>query len=110
MATSTYNATIAERGNGFPSAGDLIADIETSTIYRITRMGRIQIGASGSGAANYVHATVEAAELDFGDVDDDELSDCVLTVDAPGDQDSEDDARGDHDRDVARDRKLGGAS
>lgn len=77
---STYNATIAERGNGFPGNGDLIADIETSTIYRITHMGRIQIGESGSGAANYVHATVEATDLDFDDVGDDDLSDCTLCV------------------------------
>lgn len=58
---------ISERGNGFPSVGERVYDVETDTVYELTADfygGRISTGSPGSG--NY--CTMEAVV--FGDASD----------------------------------------
>ena len=83
-----YNATITARGNGLCGEGELIADPDTSVIYRIKSTSRIH--TSGPGCGDYVYAAVEATDLSYSDVPEDELSDCAITLgdDASGEAQS----------------------
>lgn len=62
------NATITERGNGFPDVGDYVAgdDGEVYRVVRWTHDGRIFTGRPGAG--NSICAEVELADWD--DIDD----------------------------------------
>jgi hypothetical protein len=61
MTTSTIDATISERGNGFPGKGDYVPGDDGSLYLVVSTNGRIQTG-NRSGASNYIHATVELAD------------------------------------------------
>jgi len=58
----SMKATIEERGNGFPTAGDYVPG--DGQLYRVVSIDtRIETG-SAAGCANWVRATVEEAEWD----------------------------------------------
>jgi len=60
---TVYEATIEERGNGFPDVGDYVPG-DDGQLYRVvTLTRRIETGTS-SGAANWMGATVEEADWD----------------------------------------------
>ena len=60
-------ATIEERGNGFPDVGDYVPG-DDGELYRVVSTdGRIQTGPAG--AANWIRASVEAVEWDDCDED-----------------------------------------
>ena len=73
-------ATITERGNGFPAAGDYVPG-DDGELYRVVGIGsRIQTGRAGQG--NWVTAEVELAS--WSDCDEDEV--CEALVVTPRDE------------------------
>lgn len=56
-------AKITEQGNGFPKAGDLVADGD-GHLYRITDDNSGLIHTAGTGAGNYCYVDVEEADWD----------------------------------------------
>jgi hypothetical protein len=77
MTTMATEATIEERGNGFPDVGDYVPG-DDGQLYRIDALdGRIQTGRA-PGAANWVRATVTLADWD--DVGDDEIAEAMAIV------------------------------
>lgn len=64
----TIAATIHERGNGLPEAGDYVPGDDGELYEVVTIDGRIQTGGSGRG--NWVDATVRPADWDDCDEDD----------------------------------------
>lgn len=79
---TALDATITERGNGFPDVGDHVPG-DDGGLYRVVSfVGPIHTDAPGAG--NYVHATVEPA--DWGDCGEDEEFAALATVDQ-GDDD-----------------------
>lgn len=67
--TSAIEATIQERGNGLPTAGDYVAGDDGSLYRVVSTRGQIQTGRS-PGASNWILATVELA--DWADCNEDE--------------------------------------
>jgi hypothetical protein len=63
MTTTMSAATIYERGNGFPKAGDYVLSYD-GNIYRVVRMGtRIETGSPG--VSNHIpDCEVELADWD----------------------------------------------
>ncbi len=69
-------ATIEERGNGLADVGDYVAG-DDGEVYRVVSItGPIHTG--GTGAGNYVHATVTLA--DWTDVDHDSEPTCSAVI------------------------------
>lgn len=81
MSTRTIlNATIQERGAGFPDVGDFVAG-DDGEVYRVVNLtGRIHT-AEHAGAANYRHAEVSPAS--WQDVDDDNEPVCSAVIESP---------------------------
>lgn len=76
---TTLEATIHERGNGFPDVGDFVAGDDGEVYTVVELVGPIHTAAAG--CSNYVHATVELAA--WSDVTDDTepVCSCVLQTD-----------------------------
>lgn len=75
------NATIQERGNGFPSAGDYVPG-DDGNLYLIVSTGG-NICTHGPGVANDIEAVVELADWDDCD-EDEEFPAMVITDDGLG--------------------------
>lgn len=83
--SARIEATVYERGNGFPDVGDLVVEPVANEVYRIVEL-RGPIHTGPAGAPNYIHALVEAADWD--DVADDDEPSCGVSID-----DDDDDSR-----------------
>ena len=73
-------ATIQERGNGFPGVGDYVPGDDGGLYVVVTLDGPIHTGATGGGEGNYIHATVEPA--DWADCDEDAEFPALAVIDA----------------------------
>lgn len=77
------NATISERGNGFPSAGDYVPG-DDGELYQVLSIGsRIHTEPGGSGGANWVTAQVELADWSDCDNSAEFPALCVLESEPP---------------------------
>lgn len=93
MKTNTTKATIHERGNGLPGAGDLVYDLQGNTVFRIVTPDRsIRITTNGSGQGNSIEVDLEVSDksdpTEYTDEEWDEISDCGVSI--HGEIDSDD--------------------
>ncbi len=86
MTNAAYNATIQERGNGFPDVGDYVPG-DDGNLHRVARMSRIHTGNSMRGDSNYVYAVVECA--DWSDCDEGDEFPALVVMSADGDDDTD---------------------
>lgn len=70
---STIEATISERGNGFPDPGDYVPG-DDGQLYRVVSLGGTIHTGCRSGQSNYMYARVELADWSDTESDDDVFS------------------------------------
>lgn len=89
--TDTILLEISERGNGFPSVGERVYDVETDTVYELTADfygGRISTDSSGSGNSCTMEAVVFGDASDLTDEEFENLREVGVSVVEDGDEGS----------------------